>query len=452
MPKIEFMRQSLVAIFDIEGFSERDPGEQANLVQNFVTEMELRLARLKAIQPDAFSTGDGAIVSIGRRMLLDVDTVVAFLDFVVEFSSHLLQQGIIIRTAVNYADLDRAVVLDEGSLLKGEYIQVGDTINNAARIITFCEPREVLFSESVVQLLRGLDLSSRYPLFQNEDFVTKHQQTIRTFTYDPPETQAQVFYSPHCAMHPYKRYSSFPPIKTETFQYFMENGLERELKKVITTAYDALFHVNQTMTFLSWHSVIQVLTTLNYDPDDEVYVLSRNDQPGFWTQGRRESYIRYLRAHAGRGGPKSNQPAANAEKKPYINQKRVLVYQGEHTPINPEDGALLEDLRDLHATNSLFNFPGAQLAVQFEALAELRYGFTLSKKHGYAIIPVPGPESVEPQHISPNQIGDLLRQYPNYDPIDGPMKAIITAQPVYITRLISEMDKLMNDPLANLLK
>jgi len=430
--------RSLVAIFDIEEFSERTPGGMARLVRRFLELLSEHVGALSNLCPDSFSTGDGAIVSIGRGCHIGADSTGQFLRFVIALSSDLCQSGVVVRTAVNYSEGDR-IVLGTTNALEGQYIQVGDAINVAARIVTFCEPREIAVSAAVHRLLRNHDLEGNFPLHHNEPFVTKHGLKLDTYTYVPPADLEDVLYSPTAPLHAYKRFASFPPLKPQTLDHFLRGGLDAELRKVVSNAYDAMSYINETKTFLSASEVIQVLTRPNYDPQDVVYVVSRNDRStGFWTQKRRKQYIGFLTGNARQHGGN-------------INQTRVLVYDQERSSdeLMPE-GDIYHDLEKLHAPKTLFNFP-VSLLFPYERISELIFGFTLSTKHRYVILPVPGAD-IDVKRLRPADFGDLLQLYRDYDAADGPMKAIITADEGYVGSLTAEFENLLKDASAEVLK
>jgi hypothetical protein len=439
LSQVEQIDRSLVAIFDIEGFSKRNPAHMTRVVQAFVERLDQQLESLAALKPDAFSTGDGAIVSIGRGCIIDEAATAGFLDFVVGFTKDALKSNLVLRTAVHYSEGDQVISVAASRHVRGEYIQVGDTINIATRILTFCEPREIMFSEAVYGLLRRFDLEERYALHENQPFITKHEEVLKTRTYAPASTEPEL-YRPDAPEHPYKIYTNFPPIKSDTLRFFMDNGLDFELKKVVDNAYQSMRHINDTMSFASWNVVLNVLTSLTYDPADTIYVLSRNDHPsGFWTQKRRNLYLRYLRANAERH-------------EGYINQRRVLVWDDSVEDVMADtDKELFDALVDLHETRSLINFPASRL-FKYERLAELSFGFTLSEKHQYAIISVPAPEGVDAARFTGDRIGDLLDAYRDYDQRDGPMKAIITADEPYVCELLKEIKDLFGDPHSSWLK
>lgn len=438
----EDIDRTLVAIFDIEGFSKRNPKQQSDLVASFIDRLDTALAcDLGQIEPDAFSTGDGAIVSIGRRCKIDSDAVISFLDFVVSFTADLLQGGLLIRTAVNYSEGDRILPLTDAKHIRGEYIQIGDTINRATRVLSFCEPREIMVTDTVIDLLRRDGLEQRYAFAENKQFITKHEEPLATYTYRPDAAQREYMYGPDAPEHPYKRYSVFPPIKADTFRFFRDNGLDFELRKVVGRAYTSMRYVNDTMTFTSWSSVLDVLTSLAYDPSDNVVVLSRNDHPSnFWTQKRGKVYVDYLRRHA-----KANRG--------YINQTRIMVYDdtADEQIMDPDSKALFDALRELHDTNSLFSFPASRL-FKYDLVKGLRFGFTLSERHEYSIIAVPSPDDLAGNDVAADRLGETLARFHDYDQRDGPMKAIINGNRADTATLLGETKEMLEDPFVERLK
>lgn len=440
LSEMEEIDRSLVVIFDIEGFSKENPIEQANLVNMFIDYLIKKLYDIRDIKPDVFSTGDGAIVSVGRNINLGRSETKLFMDFVLDFTLNMLKQELSIRTAVNYSDKDNVILIDDSEVIDGKYIQIGDTINNAARVITFCEPREIMIHESVYLHLRNFALENMHPFFENDPIITKHNLTLKTYTYDPPEGERDFIYSPHSPSHRYKKYNYFPSVKGETLKYFMDQGLEFELRNVIEKAFSSMRDLNDSMKFVSWNNVLEVLMQLKYDETDTVYVLSRNDrESGFWTQTQRSKYINYLNKNANNFG--------------YINQTRVMVYNDDldqnYLPMPFDD--ISHDLKKLHNTNTYFSIPSSGL-MKYEKLKELIFGFTLSKKHKFAIIPIPAPEALGINTPELDNIGVTLKFYQNYTVTDGPLRAIITSDKKYVAELIEEMETLLKDNVLFLMK
>ena len=357
MSKFEEIDRALIAILDIVRFSKQRLKVQADLVSMFVTNLNDRLIKLKELKPDALSTGDGAIVAIGRDCNIDEEETRMFMDFVIDFVAEMAKAGLLLRAVVNYSVKDRVLIIEGLETFQGRYIQVGDTINVAARIITFCEPCEIMINNSVYEWLRKVDLDELYSFRKNDPFTTKHGDTLATYSYDPKEEERGILYDPNSASHAYKKYNYFPPITGKVVQYFMKHGLDFELKKVISYAFDSIKDINYTKRMISWNNVIRVLIQLRYDPDDSVYVLSRDERKScFWTQPRRETYTKYLENNAKLHGG-------------YINQTRVRVYHYSHdTQLMPADD-IHDALVRLHKPKSYFRFPSAYL-FKYERLME----------------------------------------------------------------------------------
>jgi hypothetical protein len=421
---------ALVAIFDIEALSESLPEKQTEFVAGFLSLLSSHIAALSDLQPDRFLTGTGAIVQIGRSCAIDAVNTKRFLDFAVTFTTGLCAKGMTVRTALNYSEGDALAWAPEN-------LPAGNIMNVAARTVAFCEPGEIMVTAEVRKLLVRYRLETEFPLQHNEVVTTRHGLRLDTYTYDPGDSPATGLYSPRAPSHPYKRFKGFPPIRTDKLQYFLSNGLENELLKVVSSAYDAIRQINDGSTFLSSSEVVQVLTRTNYDPDDKVLVVSRNDRStGFWTQRRNEEYVKFLAGHAARNNG-------------HINQTRIWVFDNSAEELMGD--SILPDLELLHAPQTLFNFP-AQLLTQYHHLSQLIFGVTLSTKHGYAIIPAPSADTIDSSRLRVEDIGDLLWQHRRYDDADGPMKAIITADSGFVAMLVQEFERLLLDANAVRLK
>ena len=431
------MESALIAIFDIEAAGENKE-QQAGLVGCFLVSLSNYIEDLGELHPDQYLSGNGAIVQIGRTCQINSANTKRFLDFVVAFTSELRGKGISIRAALNYSEGDRLVWAPPATF-DGQYIQAGDSINTAVRTLAFCEPYEIMVTAGVRNLLQEHSLDEDFPLHHNEPLITRQGVRLDTYTYDPPHGEADVPYSPHAPSHRYKRFATFPPIHAETLQYFLANGLESELRKVVSNAYNAISHINESKTFLSSSEVLQVLTRTRYDPEDSVLVISRNDRPtGFWTQRRRKQYINFLASHA----PQNNG---------HINQTRVWVFDDTEEYYLMPKSSMFRELGPLHAPKTLYNFPASQLH-GYHHLSQLIFGVTVSTKHGYAIIPTPSTDALDAGRLRTEHIGELLWQYRDYDDADGPMKAIITADSAYVGNLVAEFERLLSDTAARCLR
>lgn len=439
MRQIQEIDRSLVAVFDIEGFSRTSNPKQAALVSAFVDIIEQELEPIANLKPDVFSTGDGAIVAVGRNCRIESSSATGFLAFILAAMIRLLKEQIIVRAALHYSERDSIIPLTGSRYFGGGYIQIGDTINHATRVLSFCDPRELMISDATHQLLQRLNINVQ-AFFCNEPFTTKHGEIVRTYTYDTTGAEAALFYHPNSPWHPYKKYSYFPPVKNEILGVFTQHGLGRELQLVISHAYDSWRLLSDTKSFLSSNNVMQVLSQLQYDPSDRVYVLSRNDIRGFWEQIRIDTYIQRMR---------SRTTADN----PYINQVRVMVFDSEKDDyiLMPHE-KMFTALKNLHRSNTFFGYPSDMLKSTYDALEQLRFGFTLSTKHRYAVIPIPAPEPIAPEELEPKRIGAMLSRYSEYNPSDGPMKAIITADEDLVSWLIQQFEGLLRDQDVEVIK
>ncbi len=431
MSDLKQVDRSIAVIFDLEGFSKANPVEQGKRVKFFFEHLNSELQKMNDLYPDSFSTGDGAIVSIGRKCEIETSSTTRFIDFVIRFVSAMAKQDLSIRAAINYSERDWVLVISDFNSVQGEFIQVGDTINIAARILAFCEPKEIIINKSVYDLLHKLSLENQYCFYKNNVFVTKHNVPLATLSYIPKVGEVEL-YNPSTPAHDYKIYSYFPPLNCNTLEYYMKTGLDAELKKVISNSFEALYGINHSHSLISYNNVMQVLVQLRYDPTDKVYVLSRNDRAsGFWTYSRKNMYINYLKANA--------QMARSG----CINQTRIIVYDDceENQPVSPDD--IIHDLKKLHATDSLFGFPSTAL-FPYELLNDLIFGFTISTKYGYAIIPIPAQDGGS-SAVNISNIQHILKYHIGYDVTDGPLKAIITSDEDFIKVLTNEFERLMEN-------
>jgi hypothetical protein len=153
-------------------------------------------------------------------------------------------------------------------------------------------------------------------------------------------------------------------------------------------------------TVLAPNSVIETLVRLDYDPDDSVYVVWRAEgRTNFWTQQRKGVYLDYLKRNVeAQGGT--------------LNQRRVMVYDdrltlpdvpAEDWNVMPADH-IFHALRDLHPEGTFLATPASTLS-RYPLVASLRFGFTLSTRHGYVVIPVPFAEDLEPAALAPHASG-----------------------------------------------
>lgn len=442
----EEMDWSLVVVFDIVGYSEHGNEPQAELVQEFTKRLNEKLRAIDHLGPDAFGTGDGAIVSIGRNCTVDKSATRDFLDFVVDCTKDMMDGGPSLTVSVNYSERDKVVHLDDPNYLQGDFIQVGDTINDATRLLNFCEPGEIMMSYSVYKLLERWGLNDEYDLHPNDPIVTKHGQRLDSYTYDPADRESDVLYSPDNIAHKYKKYRYFPPVDPTLLRDFDRVNLETEVRNVVSNTYEAVMDLKETRSFVSLSGVLEILMQCKYDEDDEVYVVSRRDRnSNFWTQPRKDLYIDYLQNIA------KNHDGT-------INQKRVRVYDASTDKggfLENEEDDIRHKLEPLHGEETYYSCPAHSL-LGYDDINELIFGCTISTKYHYVIIPVPPMEAMamEAGASRPDlrNLGNTLAEYENYDVADGPMKAIIRKDEEYVNTLVREIDELLEEPEVTRLK
>ncbi len=231
MIKVEEVNWTIAVILDICSFTTKDHMEQVSSIEFFVRELVHRLEGLEKLSPDAFSTGDGAIITIGRQCQIDKNSTKAFLDFVIGFVIEMQKRGLSIRAAINYSERDKIITISHVGSIQGEFIQIGDTINTASRIISFAEVGEILVNNTVCKLLDNCGLK-QYSFKKNERFITKHGEEINSYSYVPKREEKKYLYNPDNPVHQYKKYSFFPAINIQVVEYFYKTGLLFELNNL----------------------------------------------------------------------------------------------------------------------------------------------------------------------------------------------------------------------------
>lgn len=228
--------------------------------------------------------------------------------------------------------------------------------------------------------------------------------------------------------------TGFPNIDSSVKSDFEEAGLLTALEHTIEDVSHLINNINNSRTFILHRDVVDVLKNIEYDPGDEVYVLSRMDQArNFWTQHRVEDYINHLENIAQRHDG-------------FINQKRVRIspsyFQGEF-----QDHGIRSNLSALHRPGTYYGYDYKLFrdSDKYRELEKMTYGFTASKKHSYAIMPVPSPAIGGDDRPPVNDVGNFVKHYTEYG-IDEGMGAFITIDREYVDKLIEQMDILLDDP------
>jgi len=232
--------------------------------------------------------------------------------------------------------------------------------------------------------------------------------------------------------------SSIPEIPEAVRLEYEATGTGGVFDRALSTIRETIELAEQDRTLLSSVPVVDILTELPYDPDDTVYVVWRADrQTSFWTQARKARYLAHLRTKAGSYGG-------------FVNQTRIMVFNdAEPQTIATQDNVLPSDhiyfsLLPLHRPGTFLASPQTILA-DYPQVNQLVFGYTLSSRHRYAVIPIPFAEDLEPSALATAQIGSYLEVHRDYDEADGPMRALVTVNPAFIETLLEQTRALIDD-------
>lgn len=227
-------------------------------------------------------------------------------------------------------------------------------------------------------------------------------------------------------------------VSSATREAFSRAGVGILLDRAVTTVRETIGVVDATQTLLSSTPVVDVLAALPYDTDDSVYVLWRADgSQDFWTQVRKERYLAHLQECATQSGGS-------------LNQTRVMVYDDSvPASIATPDNILRPDhilfsLAPLHRAGSLLSLPRSALD-DYPRVAQLRFGCTVSSRHGYAVVPIPFAEDLAPGSVAPERLGQYLGNHGDYDEAEGPMRAVVSVNGPFVRGLLNELRDLASD-------
>jgi hypothetical protein len=231
-----------------------------------------------------------------------------------------------------------------------------------------------------------------------------------------------------------------PPEISETVRREYEAaGAGAVLVRTLSAIDETILLAERDRTLLSSAPVVDVLAELPYDPDDTVYVVWRADRhSNFWTQARKDRYLAHLRDRAAENGG-------------FINQTRIMVFDDRGAPpdiatpdnILPDDHILFS-LLPLHKAGT-FLAASQDVLADYPEVAKLRFGYTLSVRHGYAVISIPFAEDIEPSALATDRIADYLGGHRDYNDADGPMRTLITVNQRFVALLLEQTQALIAD-------
>jgi hypothetical protein len=428
-----FEQNFLAAAIEIET-STVQLASQPGIVAIFLEEFNRAIAAIRSVKPGASFNGKQAILAVEIGNRLNRVATREFLQSVVILAEVLVVKGALARVAIEFSQ-GCVVPFAPINGCPDQGIPLGPAVDLATELLAHSQAGEVICSDSARGLVDEAGLLADFPLFRNDAFFTRRGTAAYTHSFDPTGSKMSSLYNPHVPSHSYRRFTSLPSIESSTLQSFIGNGLEQELRRVVSGAYDAIIQVTKGETFFTSSDVLDVLTRVNYDPSDRVLVISRNDRPtGFWNQGRKKQYIKFL---------KENGQLWSGR----INQVRVWVFDETLEDDLMPRTSIFNELAPMHSPKTLFSV-SAGLLQNYSILSGLIFGVTVSTKHRYAIISVPSTVQIDSASIETDEISELLWRNRDYSDLDGPMKAIITADEQFVSNLIDEFDSLLQDETA----
>jgi hypothetical protein len=407
---------------------------QAEIVSHILKEFGRVDKAIPSAKPALSFNGKQAILALGVGSAPDPTEIREFVQFVIGLADGLAAKGVPVRSAIELSQGCKLTLSPFDGCPERE-IPFGPAVDLAAELLAHCQVAEVVVSDSARDLFDEVGILADFPLFRNDPFYARRGIAVYTHSFDPTNSKVSSLYNPHTPSHSYRRFTSLPPIESSTLDSFLSNGLEQELRRVVSGAYDAIIQVTKGETFFTSSDVLDVLTRVNYDPSDLVLVISRNDRPtGFWNQGRKKQYIKFL---------KENGQLWSGR----INQVRVWVFDETLEDDLMPRTSIFNELAPMHSPKTLFSV-SAGLLQNYSILSGLIFGVTVSTKHKYAIISVPSTVQVDSASIETDEISELLWRNRDYSDLDGPMKAIITANEEFVSNLIDEFESLLQDEAA----
>ena len=419
---------ALLAMFDIVGYSRLSRDGQRAAADALWAALGSVVETMSAT-PKWRVDGDAAVLYITPFALSAADTrrgVIEFLniarDACIRYSVPGEYEGgdRQLRVAITYGSLDfhKVTLGSVPSPNSPSWIPLGDVVGSAARLISFCEPGEILLSERVVDdLLFELSLTDRmsaitarwgvpnqkpllsaaplsWKLWANPPVRVKHGAVLETYSYVPRDgTHDARLYSPRSALQSYKQYSYFPPLDKSTVEQLEEHALTEELRSAVDSAYAAMSQINDTLTFASWSSVLRLLRNIAYDPNDDILVVWRTDSiressvTAWWSQPEAEEYLRYLTQNS---------------RVSRFNQRQLVIHDGNAPPEPPPA------LRELHLRNDgTLRALHSVLLHREGYLGRLRFGVTLSRTKEWALISIP-PTALAERRYEPARTAKLI--------------------------------------------
>lgn len=242
-------------------------------------------------------------------------------------------------------------------------------------------------------------------------------------------------------------WGSLPPLSLQSLQTFVAHGLAHELARVLADElYQPFRLLYEHSTFVSSTSPLQLSMEI-YDPEDTVYVVSRAaDLEGVPTDVDSDQWARYRAALEMFRNEYRGVGNGDEGPSPSINQTRVVVTDGTTSA----QKRIEADLAPMHRRGTLLRFPLPALS-QYPLLGSLQFGFTVSTRGGFALIPIPRHAPTE--RLVGGRIPEFVRGLTSHEVSRDrqSMYTIVTSEPTLVRDLIAEFERLTNDHRARAL-
>ena len=428
------IERAFTAVLDAESYSTADKRTMARIQQSLLNAVDERYQAMTAWgRPNVIPTGDGVILIAGEGKLLRPEDAASFVRWVVDLTRDVSTPGRRFRSGITYQEREPVVEIPLVNIESGR-AHVGSSISEATRLLDFCEPGEIQVTKKLIDFVGD---PGRF--VENPPYIAKHNLELRTYSYQPEESERAVLYAPEGPAHRFKRYRGFPKLDAAALEPFREGGLDGDVEDVVAHAYQATRSIVSGRWFVSHHSVFKILRGLmQAGLSQEALVVSRNDEPRrFWSHPESASYLKLLRKRFGQNG---------------LRQRRLVVVD------QPGDAAFeeqpLSDLKDAHARGTLFAIDRVTAADEAPFLNKLAYGCTVLADDApggpLAVIAFPPPNRLDVRELDHETLSSLVADanqrapYREYVSTDGPLRAIVSANAADVESLRGEITRLLD--------
>ncbi len=420
---------SYVIMLDIVETPERGGSERATCFDKFIGLLEANVEVLKKWKKfNIFPTGDGAIICIYDKDVSSSEIIEAPLIFSRNILKANKNNDFHLKISINYGDMERIIDVSDFDPIHTDQIQVGDGINIAERIIHFCEPKEILWSEEYHKRLYHEGIDKKYKWKHYPEVFVKHMDALELYSYSPFKDEEEYIYSfkGEKSFHD-KKYAYFPPIKESTFQQIKKVGLQKDLGQICDYAYDTLASINKDQIFISWDTVYETLKKIPTEQENEILVISRDDlEYDFWSTKDAQGYLQHLETVTDE-----------------FKQIRIFIYDPKIESMTPKK--VVERLVRLHSKGTLKKIDKAY--IDDNILLKYVFGVTIFPNLKCAIAPLPVPKSYNDyvKSIRPTRVENIFPEYGEYDFSRATFKALVIFNAKKVDELVKAFSSLKKD-------